>query len=469
MDKTGISNVKRINMAYDSVEKRLNGIVDGLKEDYEEFTKGNVYYRKVSGGSIFLSILIDIILFVAMFYLRVVSVSLQSRLGYNYTMPSGFQSYFCGKDNVLGSIISIILLITFLYSVYATAIKIYCKKLERYSKRIDKVSREVASRISIIRSAQLRQDIIGSAARNEEYAIASNNDLGSEIASIRDGFINTNQKAHTVKKIISIGVSAVAFLALLLYLLIKVKPNVVVMPNIGLSLMMLYILAAAVVNLTQLCAGEYMGKFSKIIGAVMAIIYGLVLMMTIKDAITFPAFEIQTTGFLSLINQAFLAIPLLQIIGIVLTVILSHYGLEQEKWRNGFSVSMSYGSKDNGNKVTMLIRGGLAFLLSVLMCVLCAVTTVTVSSIKGFFCIIIVGVLWYASNSILKPRGSYLYTFWGRGRAIANEFVMAAMLLTSIICSRGTVSVSELIALCIAFIVSFVVAIIAKVINDNVF
>ncbi len=461
MDKTGISNVKRINMAYDSVEKRLNGIVDGLKADYEKFTEGNVYYRKVSGGSIFLSIFLDIILFIAALYLGAVRATIQTGYSYNYAMPSGFQTYLYGKDNVLGSIISIILLIAFLYSVYATAIKVYCKKLERYSKRIDKVSREVDSRITTIRSAQLRQDIIGSAARNEEYKIASNNDLGREIASIRDGFMNTNQKAHTVKKFISIGASVVAFLSLLLYLLIKVKPNIAIEPNNGLSLMMLYILAAAIVNLTQLCAGEYMGRFSKIVGAIMAIIYGLVLMLTIRDVMIFPAFEIQTTGFMSVINKSFWAIPLLQIIGIVLTVILSHYGLEQEKWKNGFSVNMSYGSKDNGNKVTMLTRGGLALLLALLMCVLCAADTV-----KGFFGIVIVGVLWYASNSILKPRGSYLYTFWGRGRAIANEFVMAAMLLTSIICSRGTISVNEMIALGIAFIVSFVVAIIARMVNN---
>ncbi len=461
MDKSNISNVKRINMSYDSVEKRLNGIVEGLKEDYDEFTKGNVYYRKVSGGSIFLSILIDIILLVALFYLKAARASIQAQYSSNYTLPGALLSYLNGKDNVLGSLLSIILLIAFLYSVYVTAIKFYCKKLEGYSKRIDKVSREVSSRISTIKNAPLRQDIIGAAARNEEYAITSSNDLGSEIASIRNGFMNTNQKAHAIKKIISIGVSAFAFIILILYLFIKVKPSVAISANNGLSLMILYILAATIVNLTQLCAGEYMGKFSKIIGAAMAVIYGLVLMMTMKEATAFPALEIQTSGFLSTINQTFWAIPLLQVIGIILTVILSHYGLELEKWKNGFSVSMSYGSKDNGNKVTMVTRGGLALLLALIMCFLGAIYEV-----KGFIVIVIVGVLWYASNCILKPRGSYLYTFWGRGRAIANEFVMAAMLLTSIICSRGTISAKELVALGIAFIVSFVVAIIARMINN---
>ena len=146
-----------------------------------------------------------------------------------------------------------------------------------------------------------------------------------------------------------------------------------------------------------------------------------------------------------------------------MTVLFSHYGLEKEKWRDGFSVSMSYGTKDKGNKVTMLIRGGLALFLSLIMCFICPEEQI--SGIDMF----LVAALWYASNSILKPCGSYLYTFWGRGRAIANEYVMAAMVLTAIICSRGTIGIDELLMLGIAFVLSFGFALGAWIVNNYVY
>lgn len=224
--------------------------------------------------------------------------------------------------------------------------------------------------------------------------------------------------------------------------------------------MLIYIVATAVVNLTQFCAGEYMGRYSKIIGVAMAFVYGLILMISLKKALCIPAFEVHLSGMVSKINLAYLIIPIIQIIGIILTVLLSHYGLEQEKWNNGFTVSMKFLSKDNGNKFTLLYRGGLATLLALFMCYLCA------KDIVSGLGVIIIAVLWWASNTVLKPRGSYLYTFWGRGRAIANEFVMAAMLITTIICSRGTIKKTELIALALSFIVSFVVAFVARMVNN---
>ncbi len=460
MDRTGISNVKRINMSYDSVEQRLNGVVGKLKEDYAEFTKGNVYYRKVSGGSIFLSIVLDIVLFVLIFFGKTIGAIIVDKLPLGSEITEGIKKWLFDKSNILSSLIGVLLVIGFLYCLYQTGIKIYCKRLERYEKRIDNVGREIDSSISILKNGQLRQDIIGAAARNEEFTISTNNSLGREIASIRKGFMHTNQSAHNVKKFINIGVSAASFLALIIYLFISVKNNMSISLNDGMSAMIIFILAATIINMTQFCAGQYMGKFSKLIGVAMALIYGLVLMVTMKESLSFPAVELRASGIASTINTAYIAIPIIQVLGIVLTVLLSHYGLEQEKWKNGFSVSMSYGTKDNGNKGTMLRRGGLALILSLIMCFICAKEPLIWVSV------IFVAFLWYASNSILKPRGSYLYTFWGRGRAIANEFVMAAMVLTSIICSRGTIAIGELIMLGLAFLLSFAFALVARIVNS---
>ena len=85
---------------------------------------------------------------------------------------------------------------------------------------------------------------------------------------------------------------------------------------------------------------------------------------------------------------------------------------------------------------------------------------------KEFWTIVTSVFLWYCANCIIKPRESYLYTFWGRGRCVANEFVMAAMVLSAAICGRGTISIAELVCLGVAFVASFVVAGIATAINN---
>ncbi len=87
--------------------------------------------------------------------------------------------------------------------------------------------------------------------------------------------------------------------------------------NYGMSIMLIYIVATAVVNLAQFCAGEYMGRYSKIIGAAMAFVYGLILMISLKEALCIPAFEVPLSGMVSKINLAYLIIPIIQIIGII--------------------------------------------------------------------------------------------------------------------------------------------------------
>ena len=84
----------------------------------------------------------------------------------------------------------------------------------------------------------------------------------------------------------------------------------------------------------------------------------------------------------------------------------------------------------------------------------------------GFGGIVLVAFIWYCSNCILKPRGSYLYTFWGRGRCIENEFVKSAMVIGSVACGRGTISMEEIVCLGVAFVASFVIAGIATAINN---
>lgn len=456
MVSTNISNIKNINVAYNSVENRLNDSVERLKTDYEEFTKVNVYYKKVGVGKIIISIIVDLVLLFLLLQNTMVTTWLQSNVE--------FREYGIEQlDNVsiLSSLVFWILFIITAYCIFNTGVMFYCKKIERYSARINKVERKITKELEKIKGTGISNQLIQVAMQNQEYSIDSKNNLGDEIAKIRAGFMNTNQKAHNVKRFINIGISVVLFIFLVVYMFVKINGKVTVNPTGGLSIVALYVLATAIINITQYNAGEYMGRYSKIVGAVMAMVYGFILGICLKSNYSISAFELELTGVATKVNVAYIVIPFVQVVGIILTVFLSHYGLEKDKWENGFEVPMTFLSKSNGNKLTLLFRGGIATFLAFSLC-----GTVSATAVKSFGLIVTFAFLWYCANCIIKPRGSYLYTFWGRGRCIANEIVMVAMVLSAVICGRGTVSMEELICLGVAFVASFVIAGIATVINN---
>lgn len=450
MISTHISNIKNIHKAYTSVRNRIHNLIRNLKNDYEEFTRGNVYYKKVGVGKIILSIMIDIVL---IFLVSVFSSTLEATKFNVDQLDSG---------NVLYFIVSRLLLFLCIYCIYNTGVMLYSKKIERYAARIARVERRAEKALERLKDGKLDNQLLRAAIHNEDITIDSENDLGREIVRIREGFMSTNQKAHNVKKCVRIGVSAILYLSLLLYMLVKVNGKPAVDPASGILISLLCVLAAAAINVTQFNAGEYMGKFSKLIGSVMALVYGLVLYLCLKKSFTIPAFEIPWTGFAAKINVACIVIPIIQTLGIILTVCLSHYGLEKEKWENGFEVPMAYSFKPDGNKFTVLVRGGIAIVSAFLLCIL-----ITQTPVKEFV-VIASAILWYCSNSLMKPRGSYLYTFWGRGKCIANEFVMAAMVISAALCGRGTISQEELIFMAVAFGDSFLIAGLATFINNRI-
>lgn len=461
MNGTGISDVGKINRSYGAAEDRLHEVVRRLRSDCDKHVKENIYYRG-GGTHVVRSAVFDAVLLLVICSRRSLSCILRSKLAFVPAAVTDVFKLLFEESNILSSLVLLLLIAAFLLCAYQTGIKIYNQKLASYAKRIDKVEQEILSRLSVLDN--VRQEMLHAAAENQECTISTDNRIGEEIIRIRNGFTGTKQKASLIKKYISIGASAASFIVLLVFILFRVRGNLSISINGGMTAAVLYIAAAAVVNLTQFCAGEYMGKFSKAIGAAMAVIYGLSVSVALKDVLVFSDSELYISGMPDFLEKAYIAIPAMQVFGIILTVLLSHYGLEREKWRDGFSVSMRYGSKNAGNPTTLICRGSVALALALLMCRLCAGGWKIVS-------LFAVPVLWYASNTIMKPRGSYLYTFWGRGRAIANEFVMAAMAITTIICSRskGMLNEDELLAWGAAFALSFAFALAARMVNTYVY
>lgn len=453
MANFNISNIKEIDKSYNSVSGNVTRVTQALRNDYNDLISGNVYYKKVSSKNIATAIICDLLFAFLLFSREQLLYKLYTFVGDDITL----------NYQAISTFLFWLFLILLIYNLYQTGIIVYCKRLEGYSSRIDKVEKKANDRVSSLASENMLNTVKNKALANTDYTIESKNDLGKEIFSIKENLKSTNQMAHNIKKIISFVVAIGMFISLIVYMKTQFVPSIEEHSTIGFVVFMLFIIATAVVNISQFLLGEYLGKFTKIVGFVMTAIYGLLLYGTLKGSYAYAAFAGMQEGAISKFNLISVIIPLVQILGMILTICLSHYGLEKEKWTKGFQVAMGYGSKTNGNKFTLLFRGTLSFILALALCMTLAVESPTGAGIWSY---IICAVLWYAANTLMKPRGSYLYTFWGRGRSIANEVVLVGALFTSILLTRGTIMLEELVTLGIIFVLSFVIAGVAKFVNN---
>lgn len=419
MNRTEISNVGRINQSYSSAEERLQEVVRKLRSECDKHISENIYYRSNGRRSIFATVLLGAASLAVLFFGHLLSLeAINNMILHSSSLIKLFDlinvlEVLLAKPNILLNLRRMLLVAAFLYCVYRTGIKIYCKSLANYAKRIDKVEQEILSKLPGINA--MRQVFFDAAAGNRECTIGTDNKVGEEIARIRSGFTGTNQRAQHFKKCIAFGASALWFIAFIAYILIDVKKNDAVTGS-GLSNAILCVAAAATVNLTMFCVGEYIGGFAKVLGVVMAVIYGVFLSSAIKEELLFPAVDLPVSGFAGAFNVAYIAIPAIQVIGIVLTVLLSRYNLEKERWENAATRS------------TLFWRGGIALILALYICLL----FMREWDLKRALTIC---VLWHVSNHVVRP----LEAFWGKGRTIANEIVLAAMILTAHICRMGTI------------------------------
>jgi hypothetical protein len=331
---------------------------------------------------------------------------------------------------------------------------IYSKKMDGYGRRINKLCKELEDRLSKFRANNIKDEIIVAAERNEDYTIDSQDDIGHEIAVLRHAFQVNIKNALVIKQVTSIGVYIIAFVAVCLFMLIKFN-GVSLDVHSGFAAALVFLMMTAVLNIMMFNSEEYLGKFSKLIGSGMAILYGVILMLSLKPLIGDQSVRLVKIGdSAEFLNNGYMFIPIIQVLSILLTIWLSHYGKEKNLWNNGIDI-MAYDYRPTGTKGTIIFRGGLSTFWTLLICGIVAATPDFVQAGN----IIVLAILWYMANTLLKPSGSYLYSFWGRKRAIANEVVMFAMVVTTRLLSKGAISHEEIIALETVVVLSTVIGV----------
>ncbi len=341
------------------------------------------------------------------------------------------------------------------YLLYKAVVLIYCMKLQRYSKRIDKIEKTIIDRINGLNSSSIQKDLMSAIYNNSDYDFPVKNDVGEMINEFYNDLNKTNKKAYSIRRIIRFVVTAIAFL--LLYIFDFRYWNQNGSEAVRFAPFILILSTAILTHLFEFNLGEYLGKLAKPLGILAAAVSCLFIMLGMQK--TMPGDFIDYN--IPVINKCFIVVPAVALIGIAVSVWFSHYSLEIEKWQNGFTVPMAYGDKDNGNKMTMLIRGGISLVLAV-SALLFALDLQEVQA--G----LIVGLLWYLANPLLKPRGSYIYTFFGRGKCIGNEIILFSLCIYLQLEAVHMFDANWLVFVGLAVVAHFASAFAASVINNMI-
>ncbi len=482
-------DVPEVIEASEKVEKKLRTATGKLREEYVEFAENNVFYKEDTGGHIVAPLITYVILFVLVILRTRVLEFLRDSIG---KLPFVNEGTAEKIRNVCDNLISVNEEIWFsvivfgvsaaiLYKFYKTLMKIYCRRIESYDSGIDALEDRIAENLAAYKHSGLKERIVNCARYNEEYRTDTDNAPGRVIAGIRKKFQRTNEVAKVSKKWVNLGMSLAVFTGMLFFIKTYVGERMETGVGGGMSVALVFLAATAIINMIVFGSGVYLGKLSKIAGVLMTLLYGGAITEAMRHYGLDRALDLRTSGVFDTVNRAYILIPVLQTLAILATVLLSDYRSEREKWEKGFEIDPSFDFRPEGNKKTLFIRGSVSGALTMIICLFMSGTEVTRTTISLFgrtwksnnttfmggvlIPIVILGILWYAANCLMKPRGSHLYAFWGRGRAIANEFMMFVMVISAMVFSGTAISPYEMVFMLFCFSVSCFAALIAHLIN----
>lgn len=443
MANSNISSVSSVNSSFQSLRKYADRRIEKLRKQYEKTIAENTYYKEPK----VLKIVILIVISLGVFYWATLR---RADLKYFDQFSS-----IAIKTSMVEKIVLYVAYLLAFYLLYKAVVLIYCMKLQRYSKRIDKIEKTIIDRINGLNSSSIQKDLMSAIYNNSDYDFPVKNDVGEMINEFYNDLNKTNKKAYSIRRIIRFAVTAIAFL--LLYIFDFRYWNQNGSEAVRFAPFILILSTAILTHLFGFNLGEYLGKLEKPLGILAAAVSCLFIMLGMQK--TMPGDFIDYN--IPVINKCFIVVPAVALIGIAVSVWFSHYSLEIEKWQNGFTVPMAYGDKDNGNKMTMLIRGGISLVLAV-SALLFALDLQEVQA--G----LIVGLLWYLANPLLKPRGSYIYTFFGRGKCIGNEIILFSLCIYLQLEVVHMFDANWLVFVGLAVVAHFASAFAASVINNMI-
>ncbi|MBQ7776621.1 MAG: hypothetical protein IJ379_11945 [Lachnospiraceae bacterium] len=460
-----LSSVSMVQKSYNSVIERSSADISDLRKYYEEVNANNAWAQKTSTIKLIFNIIFCTAAVVALFMWETVCDLLQEKLTelINQVYPVTGDVF----DPNSFFILKVLVLIILVHNIYATVRTIFCLKVFKFYRKINKVELHAGEAIGTYRGSNALKMVKDAIANNQTIQFPTENKLGNEMAEIREQLKTLNASISTYKKIAEI-ITSIALIAIVAYgMLGGWKPALEsgIPMTFGTAGMIMMIIAIEVIIVIMMKVGPYTGKFTKLIGLILAAGYGYMYHVILQDRTTAilerELMQQLNVGDNSIFTMA-VAFPALTVISMIFIIFFTNLSGEVDKLKNGFVVEMAYGDDKTGGKKWVLFLGGW-YILNML------VLANFMGSIQelGFVALILPGFLWWVINPLMRPRGSRLYAFFGRGRCVANEIALFLACIMMIVSEQGPITMLQLSIMGGMIVGSLIVGGIARYINNN--
>lgn len=442
------SGWEKLNTAYTSTPDRANEATKSLFKDYETMLSENAVYERYKLGRIF-----SAFLWLALSVLILVSWEKMQDFASFLTYRSSEQEQIFAFVMLFAAV----LLVTKLYFIVKF---FYCKRLERYSRKINRINNTILQRVKELSEQSYVDKVFDNYfAGNTDYASEQKNDLGEQIIAMRNEFGTINRKAAAANKAVRIISSALFYI---LGIVILLKQGEIIGHRSTESQFWIYCIGVYmyfVIDVVLVNMGEYFGKFMRPAGVLLACAYIFALYSVVGETYDRAAVsgEIITNdavhGLLTYANLFYL----LQGLSLLIGILCGDYLGMKTKWDKGFNLVMAYGSQKSKTKGSLIRRGTVSLIM---------ITAVCVSARSGIP-IYLLGLVWWLFTPLMKPFGSTIYAYFGRAKCISIELMFFSQLIFLYLNENGTLDLERLIYFGVAFVLYLILGGIVKAINDS--
>lgn len=339
-----LSNVNKVNVAYNSVEKNSQAIIADLKTTYKAVESNHAWTQKSRGSGVFLKV-ISLLVVISVIVLWEILVNLLIE-----SLHLDLPEITLLLNEEVTFFVRICLYVFAIGAVYSLIREIWCSKVRSYNRKIEKTEKKVLQKIAEFKSKNFLDTTLAAISDEQDKVFQKNNKLGDDIMNIREEIYGLRTKIKRNKQIANIIVAIVLAGIAVYAILCGLKP----MNTVGFSLkfalelilMWLFVMEISIVILMNL--SEYLGRFTKVVGVIITLSYGFLFHLAIKDeSQCVLGYELMESigGNLNKWFSISVAIPVLFVVANVLIICFTHIGTAVIKLRDGFTVAMQYGTE----------------------------------------------------------------------------------------------------------------------------
>lgn len=456
------NNINKLAEARDKQTERIDELFKGLSEEYSDSVNHNPLYRRYN----FFHLVLTLLMLTGIAYAFTRREMLEDKL--KDLMMGASMNYNVIKE-VLPHCVMLIWALLILIGVIKGSDLLryfYSKSLERRSGKIASCRKAVLKRTGSKEMDEFKAMVLTAAEEgNREFSADHKNDLGNRISYLRDSITKSGRRARTLKGIVSPLFSAVYYL--FGFVVIWLRKDTFTADDfltyVWLSLFGAYTFFAIDVVLCSI--GGYLGKLMRPFGCLLAAGYAGFLWYIIQgiDGSFFDKAALVNNAGTELFPAVKIshAVVALQFIAMIVGVIVGDYLGIREKWHSGRFDTAIY-SSGSGYKTRFSVMFRMLWSVPWVIA-----SWVAAKDIRNTAACILFMLVWWRAMPLLKPFGSVIYSFFGRGKCISIELMSFALLILNYYRINGVIDIKALIMFGIALVAYVIFGLIIIAINDG--